>query len=120
VSKENTSTAPAQPDNMRRLNDPDGSAFIKGQCGDTMEMYLVIKDNVITEAVFYTDGCSSSMACGSTVARLAQGKNLKEVLRISPTDILDAWGDLPQGDVHCAILSVMTLYKAVADYLLKP
>jgi nitrogen fixation NifU-like protein len=120
VSKENESAAPAQPDNMKRLNDPDGSAFIKGLCGDTMEMYLVIKDKVITEAVFYTDGCSSSIACGSTAARLAQGKSLKDVLRISPADILDTWGELPQGDVHCAILSVMTLHKAVADYLLKP
>ena len=32
--------------------------------------------------------------------------------------MLDTWGDLPRGDVHCAILAVMTLHKALADYLL--
>jgi nitrogen fixation NifU-like protein len=107
------------PDNMRRMNDPDGSAFIKGQCGDTMEMYLVIAEERITEALFHTDGCGSSMACGSTAAKLARGRTIREALRISPAEVLDAWGDLPRGDVHCAILAVMTLHKAVADYLLR-
>jgi hypothetical protein len=29
-----------KPDNMGRMNDPDGSAFINGICDDSMEMYL--------------------------------------------------------------------------------
>ena len=59
IKMENRQAAPSgearrdAPDNMGRMNDPDGSAFIKGQCGDTMEMYLVIADGVITEAVFF-------------------------------------------------------------------
>jgi NifU-like protein involved in Fe-S cluster formation len=28
-------------------------------------------------------------------------------------------GELPGGNVHCAILAVNTLHKALADYLLK-
>jgi nitrogen fixation NifU-like protein len=107
------------PANMRRLNAPDGSAWIKGLCGDSMEMYLVIEHDTVTEATFYTDGCNASRACGSTAAGLAQGKALKEVLRISPADVLDQWKDIPQGNVHCAILAVNTLHKAVADYLLR-
>jgi nitrogen fixation NifU-like protein len=107
------------PDNMRRMNDPDGSAYMKGICGDSMEMYLIIENDRVTEATFFTDGCNSSRACGSTAARLAEGKTLKEVLRISPADIIDAWGDIPGGNVHCAILAVNTLHKALADYLLR-
>ncbi|HPA72157.1 MAG TPA: iron-sulfur cluster assembly scaffold protein [Spirochaetota bacterium] len=107
------------PRNMGRMNDPDASAFIKGQCGDTMEMYLVISDGAISEALFHTDGCGSSIACGSTAAGLAKGRTIREALRISPADVIDTWGDLPRGDVHCAILSVMTLHKAIADYLLR-
>jgi nitrogen fixation NifU-like protein len=107
------------PDNMGRMNDPDGSAFIKGICGDSMEMYLVITDDVVTESTFFTDGCNASRACGSTAARMAKGRSLKEVLRLSPADILDAWGEIPGGNVHCAILAVSTLHKALADYLLR-
>jgi len=107
------------PDNMRRMNDPDGSAFIKGICGDSMEMYLIIKDDRVVEATFFTDGCSASRACGSTAARLASGKSLKDVLRISPADIIDAWGEIPGGNVHCAILAVSTLHKALADFLIR-
>ncbi len=107
------------PDNMGSLKDADGSARIKGLCGDTMEMYLIIKDDKITKAVFNTDGCNASRACGSAAADLARGKTLIEVLRLSPGHILDRWADIPQGNVHCAILAINTLHKALADYLLR-
>jgi nitrogen fixation NifU-like protein len=107
------------PENMGRMNDPDGSAFIKGLCGDSMEMYLVIQDNIIKESKFFTDGCNASISCGSAAALLAKGKSLKEVLRLSPADVIDSWGEIPRGNVHCAILSIMTLHKAIADYLIR-
>ncbi len=50
---------------------------------------------------------------------IAKGKPLKDVLRLSPADVIDAWGELPGGNVHCAILAVSTLHKALADYLIK-
>lgn len=116
--KEGDRDIPA-PETMCRMNDPDGSAYIKGICGDSMEMYLIIEGDRVNEATFFTDGCSASRACGSTAARLASGKSLKEVLRISPADIIDAWGEIPGGNVHCAILAVSTLHKALADFLIR-
>lgn len=107
------------PDNMGRMNDPDGSAFIKGICGDSMEMYLVIENGTISGSMFFTDGCNASRFCGATAARLAKGKSLLDVLRISPADVIDAWGEIPGGNVHCAILAVSTLHKALAEYLIK-
>lgn len=108
-----------EPDNMRRMNDPDGAAYIKGICGDSMEMYLVVENGTISESTFFTDGCNSSRFCGATAARLAKGKSLKDVLRLSPADVIDAWGEIPGGNIHCAILAVSTLHRALADYLLK-
>jgi nitrogen fixation NifU-like protein len=109
----------ACPENMGRLNDPDGSAWVTGLCGDTMEMYLVINEDSVAEARFHTDGCNASRACGSAAARLAVGKTLKDVLRLSPADVLDTWADIPQGNVHCAILAIGALHRALADYLLR-
>ena len=107
------------PANMGRMNDPDGAAWTKGLCGDTMEMYLIVKGDDVVEVRFHTDGCAASRACGSTAARLAEGKTVSDVLRLAPADVLDAWADLPQGNIHCAILAIGTLHKAVADYLLR-
>ena len=104
---------------MGPIENPDGYACVTGPCGDTMEMYLIIKDDKITKAVFNTDGCNASRACGSAAADLARGKTLIEVLRLSPGHILDRWADIPQGNVHCAILAINTLHKALADYLLR-
>lgn len=84
-----------------------------------MEMYLVIDNDTILESTFFTDGCNSSRFCGATAARLAKGKSLKDVLRLSPADVIDALGEILGGNVHCAILAVSKLHRALADYLLK-
>jgi len=107
------------PRNFGRMNDPDASAIVKGSCGDTMEIYLVIKDDKISSISFYTDGCGSTLACGSSVTELAKEKNIKDILKISPSDVIEDLGGLPDEALHCSILAVITLLKSVADYFLK-
>ena len=106
-------------DHYGRMNDPDASAFVKGICGDEMEFYLVIKDRIIQEARFYTDGCEYTRACGGVVAGLAESKSVEDALGISPRQVVDTLKDLPEEHRHCSILAVSTLYRAIADYLLK-
>lgn len=103
-----------------RMNDPSGAAYIKGLCGDEMEFYLIVSDNIITEIKCYTDGCVFTRACGQTAARLAFKKPVQEALRISPQQIVEELKSLPRDYVHCSILAVSTLQKAIADFLLKP
>lgn len=105
--------------NMRRMNDPDGSAFIDGICGDSMEIYLVIKDHNVIDASFFTDGCESSRFCGAAAASLSKDKSIADILRIAPMNIVDLWGNKSGLQIHCAILAVGTLHKAIADYLLR-
>jgi len=103
-----------------RMNDASAAAYIKGLCGDEMEFYLVIENNVVKEIKYYTDGCVFTKACAGTACRLALEKPIDEVLRISPQQITEELKHLPQEYIHCSILAVSTLHKAVADYLLKP
>ncbi len=105
---------------MKRMNDPDGSAYIHGICGDTMEMYLIIKEGTIVECSYHTDGCYTSQYCGSTASRMAVGKTIGEVMAISPAMVIYTWPDMPRDGLHCSILAVSTLHKAIADWLLKP
>ena len=57
-----------------QMNDPSGSAYIKGICGDQMEFYLVVENNKITDIKFHTEGCVYTTACGAMVCALAIGK----------------------------------------------
>lgn len=102
-----------------RMNDPTGSAFLEGPCGDSMEFYLIIENNLITEVKFYTDGCAATKSCGAITAALAQGQTIEKALCISPGEIIGQIKYLPEDHLHCSILAVSTLYRAIADYLLK-
>jgi NifU-like protein involved in Fe-S cluster formation len=107
------------PKHFGRMNDPSAGAFIKGLCGDEMEFYLVIKNDIIREVKFYTEGCAYTIACGEVVARNAEGASLIDALAISPKLIIDMLCDIPPDHKHCAILAVSTLYRAIADFLLR-
>lgn len=102
-----------------RMNDASGTAQIKGLCGDEMEFYIVIENNIISCIKYYTDGCRYTKACALTACALAFNKPFKEALRISPQEVIEGLKDLPREYIHCSILAVNTLHKAIADYLLK-
>lgn len=93
---------------------------MRGLCGDTMEFYLVIKDDIVSEVKCYTYGCSATKACGQAVAKKVIGRSVLDALAVNPRDIIDAETDLPKEKRHCAILATSAMYRAIADYLLKP
>ena len=101
-----------------RMNDPTSSAMITGPCGDSMEFYLVIKDEIIEDVKYYTEGCGNTRDCGSAVAGRLKGKQVIDALCISPGEIIKSGECQPEEGRHCAILAVTTLYRAIADYLL--
>ena len=106
------------PRNFRKFENPDGYAKVKGPCGDTMEMFLKIDKENISECGFQTDGCGTTIVCGSAATELALNKSfIKALGLISADEILRRLGGLPQSDVHCAQLAAETLRRALADYL---
>jgi nitrogen fixation NifU-like protein len=104
------------PQNMGVMREPDGHALVHGPCGDTMEMYLRIQDSLIEVASFMTDGCGPTVACGSMLTRMAEGKSLKEAATIEAADVIIALDGLPPAHIHCATLAVDTLQEAMVDY----
>jgi nitrogen fixation NifU-like protein len=106
------------PRNFGALENPDGYAKVTGICGDTMEMFMKVKDGTISECAFQTDGCGTTIVCGSMATELAAGKSLLEALgAVSAAEILKVLGGLPEDSVHCAQLAAETLRRALADYL---
>ena len=102
------------------MNDPTGSAAVTGICGDSMEFYLFIRNGVIEEAKYRTDGCEITRACAALVAKSATGQPIQDALGISPKQVMDLLPPLPYEHRHCPILAVGTFYQALADYMLKP
>ena len=105
------------PRNLGQIADADGFGSVTGPCGDTMEIWLQVKDGLMSNATFWTDGCGSTIAAGSMVTELVKGRSIIEAQRITPTDILDALGGLPEESLHCALLAADTLTEAIKDYL---
>ncbi|MBN2560249.1 MAG: P-loop NTPase [Phycisphaerae bacterium] len=105
------------PRNVGALASYDGHARVTGPCGDTMEFWLQVHAGRIRRASFTTDGCGSSLACGSMAAELAMGKTLEQVLGIRQKDVLDALGGLPEEVQHCALLATNTLHAACEEFI---
>jgi len=98
---------------------PDGKARITGSCGDTMEISLKFRDERVTEVATWTNGCAYSFNCISAAADLAKGRTPDEILEIDAERISNSVGGLPADQMHCARLSVETLYAALEDYIKK-
>jgi len=104
------------PRNLGIIQDNNGSASVTGPCGDTMEFWLKVKGNTITDIHFMTDGCGSSIASGSMVTEMAKGKSIDEAVKINQQDVLNALGGLPEESLHCAVLVADTLKAAIRDH----
>ena len=105
--------------NIGSIENADGYGKICGICGDTMEIWLKIDGDVVTDARFKTNGCFSSQVCGSAATFLAKGEPLIDALAISPRGIMDLLELVPGVEVHCSILATSALFRAIAEYLLK-
>lgn len=106
------------PRNVGPLDPCSGHARITGPCGDTMEIWLQVRDGRIRQANFVTDGCAPSAACGSISTELATDKTVDEAYCIERQDILDALGGFPEEAEHCALLAADTLRAACEDFFM--
>ena len=107
----------SNPRNVGSIGDADGFARITGPCGDTMEIWLRVRNETLAEVTFMTDGCGTTIAAGSMVTELARGKSTGQALAIDQQDVLDALGGLPEESQHCALLATNTLREAIKDYI---
>ena len=85
-------------------------------CGDSLTLYIKVKDNVITDISFLVFGCVAAIASSSMTTELAKGKTLEEALRITDSDIADALDGLPENKIHCSVLGATALKNAIENY----
>lgn len=101
-----------------KLENSSISAALKGPCGDEMEVFLNIENNKIIDIKVFTNGCMFTRTCGVVMASLADKKTIYEAMDISARDVLCNNSNIPADHIHCNILAVSTLYRAIALFLL--
>jgi len=108
------------PRNVGEIENPDGVGSAGNPvCGDMMEVYIKVKDEMIEDIKFKTFGCGAAIASSSMVTELAKGKGLNEALEITHKSVADALGGLPKNKLHCSNLGADALHMAIVDYYRK-
>ncbi len=105
------------PRNTEQISCPDGLGSATSGCGEIMEIRLRAKDGKITDSSFWTNGCSTTVACGSMTSELIKGEHVSQALAIDQHDIIQALDGLPEGNKHCALLAANAVKAAALDYM---
>ena len=102
-------------DRRERIEKADGYAKKSGDCGDTVEFFLNVEDEIIHNLSYDINGCLNTNACCNAVISLVEGKPLEDAWEISPEQVANLLQTLPEDHFHCAELVVGTLYLALAN-----
>jgi len=105
------------PRNVGEIKDADGVGKVGNPvCGDIMNLYIKVENNVITDAKFKTFGCGAAIATSSMVTELVKGRTVEEALELSNKAVATALGGLPPVKMHCSVLAEQALRAAIDDY----
>lgn len=105
------------PRNVGEIVDADGYGCAFGHCGDSIEIWLLIRNDTVFQARFWTDGCAATIASGSVVTELVYGRQIEQIRGITQEDVLKALDGLPENHQHCATLAANAVKESVKDYL---
>ena len=105
------------PSNFGVLDNPNAIGELKGPCGDTMRISLLMEKQKIKQAFFWTDGCGATLACGSMLTKMIIGKTIEETANITQEELTSALDGLPEDHMHCSKLAINTLKKAIKEIL---
>jgi len=83
-------------------------------CGDELQIYLKVEDDIIVEVSFQGSGCAISLASMSMLSEKVKGMKVKDAMNIDDDEVLKMLGmsdNTPR--VKCAVLSRQVLQKAL-------
>lgn len=86
-------------------------------CGDSTIIYLNVDDNkIITDIKFETFGCTAAVAASSMLTEMVKGKSIEEAEKLTAELVADELGGLPERKMHCSMVGVDALKKAIENY----
>ncbi len=98
---------------MGIIPDADITSEMTGTCGDTMGIYIKMKNGVVGEAKYQVMGCAGAISAAMAVVDLIQGKDLAFARTIDDGAVFRVLEEIPVKKHHCIQLAVKTLHKAL-------
>lgn len=106
-----------KPHNQGEIKDADAIGKVGNPvCGDVMKFYIKVKNDKISDVKFETLGCAAAIAVSSALTDMVKGKTIDEALKVTKDQIVKDLGGLPVQKVHCSMLGVEALHKAITNY----
>lgn len=107
----------ANPKNVGEIADASGVGTVgNASCGDIMQVFLKIEDNIIVDAKFKTFGCAAAIASSDTATEMIKGKTIEQALEIKNADVVEQLEGLPPQKIHCSVLAEEAIAEAIKDY----
>lgn len=97
----------------------DGKGIVGSvKCGDQMVVFIKVdkEKGIITDCKWKTYGCASAIASTSILSEMVKGMRLEDAYKITPKDIMQELGGLPENKIHCSVLGDKALRAAINDY----
>ncbi|MGV8176411.1 MAG: iron-sulfur cluster assembly scaffold protein [Candidatus Bilamarchaeaceae archaeon] len=111
---------------MKRFKDPKFAGKMENpdavgeagnpKCGDVMRIQLKVEGGAIKDIKFQTYGCVAAIASSDMMCELVQGKKLEDAKKLQPKEIADRLVDMPPIKLHCSVLGMEALNKAIKSY----
>lgn len=107
----------ANPRNTGSIEQPDGQARVDSPVhNDRVDLMIRVRDGRIAEIKYRVLGCVAAIASSSMTSVLATGLTPDEALALTPEQVAEALGGLPEGKLECSVLAPEALRLAIADY----
>lgn len=85
-------------------------------CGDSTVMYLKVENDIIQDVTFETFGCAAAVASSSILTEMIKGKTVEEAYKLTEEAVADELGGLPEKKLHCSVIGIEAMRKAIANY----
>lgn len=85
-------------------------------CGDLLQFYLKIKDEIIIASSFQAQACPPCIAAASVLTEIINGLTLEKASLIKAADIRNLLDPLPRNKDHCPVLAIDGLQNAIRKY----
>ena len=105
------------PKNLGDIKNADARSGVGNMvCGDQLDFFLKVVKGKIKDVKFLSFGCASNIATASIMTEKIKGMTIEEAKKYPWQKIVDDLGGLPHQKIHCSVMAVQGLKKAIADY----